>query len=72
VADTCSLHCLFIVLLEFANDVAPAWMRYSVMSALGSVVLVSLGISIKKEHNKRDAKKTTIKQRSLSIRTLIG
>jgi hypothetical protein len=47
VADYCSFHCLFIVLLESAFDVAPAWMRYSVMSALGLAVSVGLGISFK-------------------------
>jgi hypothetical protein len=47
VADSCSSQCLFIVLLEAGFDVGPAWMRYSVMSALGFVVVVCLAVSIK-------------------------
>jgi hypothetical protein len=47
VADCCSFQCQLIVLLEFAFDISPAWMRYSVIVTLGLVVLVSLAISIK-------------------------
>jgi hypothetical protein len=47
VADSCSLLCLFTVLVESAFDFAKVFLRYSVMSALGLVFVVSFAISIK-------------------------
>jgi hypothetical protein len=47
VADSCSLLCLLVVLIEHAFDIAPDWMRYSVMAMLVMVVGVSLVLSIK-------------------------
>jgi hypothetical protein len=47
VADSCSLLCLFTVFFELAFDFAQVFLRYSVMSALGLVVVVSFAISIR-------------------------